>query len=149
MSGVRALIEWNPPLVLALLAVVTVQLFKFTFTWVAKRRIDFRRLTGTGGMPSTHSASVAALTTSIGIATDWRSPLFSVTVFFSIIVLYDAAGVRREAGRQARVLNGIIDDLKAHHHVEGERLRELLGHTGLEVFIGVVYGVLLAVALHP
>lgn len=149
MNALRSFVAWNPPLILALIAVVTVQLIKFVSTWVLKRRVDFERLIGTGGMPSTHSASVGALATAIGLSSGWNSPLFGVAAFFSVIVLYDAAGVRREAGRQARVLNSIVDDLKAHHHVEGERLRELLGHTGLEVLVGVAYGVLLALLLHP
>src|SRR5690606_9144247 len=128
---------------------VTTQILKFVIALVSLRRIDFERLTGTGGMPSSHAASVAALATAIGIEAGWDSPLFAVAAFFSLVVIYDAAGIRRAAGRQARVLNQMIDDLKAHHVIEGERLRELLGHTPMEVLSGTAYGIALALALHP
>ncbi|MFW6079222.1 MAG: divergent PAP2 family protein [Gemmatimonadota bacterium] len=143
------LVALNPPLVLALLAMITVQLFKFASHWIRTGRIDVGRLTGTGGMPSSHAASVTALTTAIGLQAGWRSPLFGAVAFFALVVIYDAAGIRRAAGKQARVLNRIIDDLKAHHHVEGERLKELLGHTAMEALTGVAYGVVLTLALHP
>jgi uncharacterized protein len=147
--GLRGLLAWNAPLVLALLAMVTVQLTKFVTALIVQRRIDFQRLIGTGGMPSSHAASVTALATAVGISAGWGSPLFAVATFFSLVVMYDATGIRRAASKQARVLNRMIDDLKAHHVVEGDRLIELLGHTPLEVLIGAVYGVVLALLLHP
>lgn len=149
MSGPGSWIAWNPPLVLAVLALVTVQAIKFGIALLIRRQINFERLTGPGGMPSSHAASVAALATSVGLEAGWRSPLFGVAAFFSLVVMYDAAGIRRAAGRQARVLNRMIDDMKVHHVIEGERLIELLGHTPLEVFTGTAYGVVLALALHP
>ncbi len=149
MSWLEATIAWNPALTLAILALVTVQLIKFGTTLVLARRVDFQRLTGTGGMPSSHAASVAALATAVGLEEGWRSPLFGVAAFFSLVVMYDAAGIRRAAGRQARILNRMIDDLKAHHVIGGEQLIELLGHTPLEVLIGTAYGIVLALVLHP
>ncbi len=149
MTALSVLLAWNPALVLAIIAMVTTQILKFVIALVSLRRIDFERLTGTGGMPSSHAASVAALATAIGIEAGWDSPLFAVATFFSLVVIYDAAGIRRAAGRQARVLNQMIDDLKAHHVIEGERLRELLGHTPMEVLSGTAYGIALALALHP
>lgn len=148
MSRIDALIALNPPLVLAVLALVTVQIMKFAITLIAHRRVDFQRLTGTGGMPSSHAASVAALATTVGLQEGWNSPIFGVAAFFSMIVMYDAAGIRRAAGRQARVLNRMIDDLKAHHVIGGERLIELLGHTPLEVLAGTAYGIALALVLY-
>jgi acid phosphatase family membrane protein YuiD len=148
VSRIDALIALNPPLVLAVLALVTVQIMKFAITLIAHRRVDFQRLTGTGGMPSSHAASVAALATTVGLQEGWNSPIFGVAAFFSMIVMYDAAGIRRAAGRQARVLNRMIDDLKAHHVIGGERLIELLGHTPLEVLAGTAYGIALALVLH-
>lgn len=145
----RAIISWNPPLVLAVIALATVQVIKFISEMVVRRRVDFRRLTGTGGMPSSHAASVSALATAVGIERGWGSPEFGIAAFFSLVVMYDAAGIRRAAGRQARVLNRMIDDLKAHHVIEGERLIELLGHTPLEVLSGTAYGICLTLALHP
>lgn len=149
MSGLTAMIGWNPPLVLAVLALATVQVMKFVITLLSTGQINFERLTGTGGMPSSHAASVAALATAVGIEAGWRSPLFGVAAFFSLVVMYDAAGIRRAAGRQARILNRMVDDMKVHHVIEGERLIELLGHTPLEVLTGTVYGVGLALVLHP
>jgi len=149
VTALSVLLAWNPALVLAIIAMVTTQILKFVIALVSLRRIDFERLTGTGGMPSSHAASVAALATAIGIEAGWDSPLFAVAAFFSLVVIYDAAGIRRAAGRQARVLNQMIDDLKAHHVIEGERLRELLGHTPMEVLSGTAYGIALALALHP
>jgi len=149
VSTTRELVAWNPPLVLAILALGTVQLFKFFRAMVVTRTVDFQRLFGMGGMPSSHAASVAALATSVGLGAGWSSPLFGVTAFFCLMVMYDAAGIRRAAGRQARVLNRMLDDLREHHSVEGERLIELLGHTPTEVLTGTAYGVLLALVLHP
>ena len=91
MSRIDALIALNPPLVLAVLALVTVQIMKFAITLIAHRRVDFQRLTGTGGMPSSHAASVAALATTVGLQEGWNSPIFGVAAFFSMI-MYDLRG---------------------------------------------------------
>jgi uncharacterized protein len=143
------LIRFNPPLVLALLAMVTVQLFKFFFGWIAYGRPDFTRLVGTGGMPSAHSATVTALSTAVGLDVGWNSTLFGAVAFFSLVIMYDATGIRRAAGRQAQILNHMLVELKDYHKLEPVRLKELLGHTPLEVFIGAAYGIFLAVLLHP
>lgn len=149
MGWFYRMVGWNPPLVLAVISMITVQVFKFLSNWILTRRVDFQRLSGTGGMPSSHAASVSALATAVGLQTGFGSPLFAVAAFFSGVVMYDAAGIRRAAGRQARVLNRMIDDLKAHQIVEGESLRELLGHTPIEVFVGTAYGIGLALVLYP
>jgi uncharacterized protein len=145
----KSIIAWNPALVLALLALISAQVFKFAYGAVVARRIDFTRLSGMGGMPSAHSASVCALATAVGLDSGFGSPLFGAVAFFSLLVLYDAAGIRQAAGRQARVLNRMLDDLKAHHTIQGERLIELLGHTTLEVVVGAAYGIALALLLYP
>jgi uncharacterized protein len=142
-------ISFNPPLILALIAMVTVQLFKFFFTWLIGGKLDFRRLLGTGGMPSSHSATVTALSTAVGMEAGWRSTLFGAVAFFSLVIMYDATGIRRAAGRQAQILNRMLDELKDYHKLESVQLKELLGHTPVEVLIGAAYGVLLAVLLHP
>jgi acid phosphatase family membrane protein YuiD len=144
----RSIIDWNPPLVLALLALFSAQLFKFGTALIMARRVDFTRLTGMGGMPSAHSASVCALATAVGLESGFGSALFGAVAFFSVLVLYDAAGIRQAASRQARVLNRMLDDLKAHHSIQGERLIELLGHTTLEVVVGAAYGIALALLLY-
>ncbi len=148
-EAVHPLVGWNPPLALALLAMLTAQAFKFVTALVRRRRADFTRLVGTGGMPSAHAASVTALSTAVGIGQGWQSPLFGVTAFFSLVIMYDATGIRRAAGMQARILNRMLEELQDYHKLKPERLSELLGHTPLEVVVGAVYGALLAFALHP
>lgn len=144
-----ATVGWNPPLVLAILAMLTAQTFKFLRAMFVRRRPDFTRLVGTGGMPSAHSASVTALTAAVGIGEGWRSPLFAVAAFFSLVTMYDATGIRRAAGKQAQVLNRMLEEMREYHTLDPERLSELLGHTPLEVLVGALYGALLAFALHP
>lgn len=153
MNLLRALFEpavgWNPPLALALLAMASAQGFKFLRALFTRRRPDFTRLMGTGGMPSAHSASVTALAAAVGIGQGWGSPIFGVAAFFALVTMYDATGIRRAAGKQARILNQMMHELREYHKLEPERLAELLGHTPLEVFVGAGYGALLAFLLHP
>jgi uncharacterized protein len=144
-----SVIAWNPPLLLALFAMASAQLFKFVAAFVVRRRVDFTRLLGTGGMPSSHSASVTALSAAVGIGQGWNSTLFGVAAFVSLIVMYDATGIRRAAGRQAQILNRVLEDLKDYHKLQGERLKELLGHTPLEVLVGAAYGAFIAFLFHP
>lgn len=121
------------------------QLLKALLFAIQRRRFDFRWLITTGGMPSSHSASVMALSTLVGLREGWDSPLFGVTLYFSVIVMYDAAGLRRAAGKQAAVLNRIVDELSRTHAVPQERLMELLGHTPMEVLVGALLGVVVGV----
>lgn len=99
-------------------------------------------------MPSSHSASVSALSTSVGIQQGFNSVLFGATLYFSLVVMYDAAGLRRAAGRQAVILNRLIDEHFRHPERDTHRLMELLGHTPLEVLVGAVVGVLAALLWH-
>ncbi|MFB5067707.1 MAG: divergent PAP2 family protein [Candidatus Wallacebacter cryptica] len=107
---------------------------------VKEKRINFRRLVGTGGMPSSHTTFVASLATGIGIKEGVNTSIFALAVVFALVVMYDAAGVRRAAGKQAQVLNRIVDDIyKKDFHPE--RLKELLGHTPVEVLVGAGFGI--------
>ena len=125
---------------IAALTAIAIQFYKGLLAWVRGGRPNFRRFVETGGMPSSHAASVAALTTSVALTEGVRSPMFGVTLFFSLIVMYDAAGLRRAAGQQARLLNRIV--AAQGDQAQNERkLFELLGHTPLEVFIGALLGV--------
>jgi hypothetical protein len=103
-------------------------------------RWNLRRFVETGGMPSAHAAAVSALTTSVGLMQGFGSVLFGVTLYFSLIVMYDAAGLRRAAGRHAEILNRLIDEHFQHAEADTHRLMELLGHTPFEVLIGAVLG---------
>ena len=134
-------------LTIAALTSIAVQLWKGLAFWLRHRRLNFRRFVQTGGMPSSHSASVAALTTAVALEEGTLSTLFGVTLFFSLIVMYDAAGLRRAAGHQARLLNKIV----AGHEdtaLRKQQLMESLGHTPLEVLVGASIGVAAAVLWH-
>ena len=130
-------------------ALLSAQLLKFVGNWLVHRQPDFTRLTGMGGMPSSHAAAVSALTTSVGIEGGFDSTLFGAVAFFSLLIIYDAAGLRQAASRQAQLLNQMLEDLKTQHSIRGERLVERLGHTYVEVFVGVAYGISIALLLHP
>lgn len=108
------------------------------------RRLDFRYLVSTGGMPSAHSASVAGLSTAIGLTEGLNSSIFALSIGFALIVMFDASTVRRATGLQASLLNEIIDELFKEHHLSERKLKELLGHTRFEVFMGVLMGILVA-----
>ena len=111
------------------------------------RRFDFRWLIGTGGMPSTHAAGVCALSTTVGLLQGFASPLFAVSVAFTVITLFDAQGVRRWSGRQAQVLNKMMEDIYFKRRIQEQRLKELLGHTPMEVLGGVAVGVVTALVM--
>jgi len=112
------------------------------------KRLDFGVLVSTGGMPSAHSAMVSALFTSVGIRAGFGSALFATTFAFACVVMFDAQSVRQAAGRQARLLNQIVQELFKEHHLSQQKLAELLGHTRLEVFGGLLTGILVAVLIH-
>jgi acid phosphatase family membrane protein YuiD len=134
----------NPVLVAATMAWAIAQTIKFVLYSVRDRRVSLRYLTTMGGMPSTHSATVAGLATAVGIREGLRSTSFAVAFLFAIVVMYDAAGVRRAAMAQAKILNQIIDELFQGHPISETRLRELLGHTPFEVLMGALLGVVIA-----
>ncbi|MFH1429636.1 MAG: divergent PAP2 family protein [Candidatus Margulisiibacteriota bacterium] len=134
----------NKALVAAIMASVVAQVLKLFTYYIQEHRINFRHLVTTGGMPSSHTAMVCALATSIGMLHGWKSSEFAIAFVFSSIVMYDAAGVRRAAGKQAKILNQIMDDVVNRGRITGGKLTELIGHTPLEVFAGAILGVLIA-----
>ncbi|MBM3269544.1 MAG: divergent PAP2 family protein [Candidatus Sericytochromatia bacterium] len=136
------------PLVSGICAGFLAQLLKFFTRLIRDRKVDFRTLVTTGGMPSSHTALVVGLTTSIGLSQGWSDPLFDVALVFSFIVMYDAAGVRRAAGRQAKILNDIVAELQHDFKFSFPRLQELLGHTPREVFGGAILGIVVALVAY-
>lgn len=130
-----------------LLAWGIAQALKVILVSARQRRLNLRVLAETGGMPSSHSALVTGLTFGIGRLNGFNSAPFAIALIFSFVVMYDAAGVRRAAGRQAAVLNRLVEDLVAMRGIREDRLRELLGHTPVEVLVGAVLGA--AVGLLP
>ena len=137
----------NRCLWVAVLAWFCAQTIKILLCLITTHRLNFSLIMGSGGMPSSHSATVCALTTSIALTEGLDSPLFAITAIFSFIVMYDAAGVRRAAGEQAKILNRIVRRAQEHKdEVLAERpsdLKELIGHTPIQVFAGALLGVLL------
>jgi len=117
------------------------KLFIFYFT---EKKWDIRRFIGAGGMPSTHSALSMCVAVTIGLREGLDSPLFALAIIISFIVMADAAGVRRETGEQAKVLNKIILEFFEERKIRDERLKELIGHTPFEVIVGALIGMVMA-----
>jgi acid phosphatase family membrane protein YuiD len=132
----------NSVLLVAVIACLIAQASKLVVELVKNRKLNIRALVTTGGMPSAHSALVTALATGIGQTAGWASSEFAIATIFAIIVMYDAAGVRQAAGKQARIVNQIIDELFSDkHEFNQDRLKELLGHTPFQVIVGSLLGV--------
>jgi acid phosphatase family membrane protein YuiD len=123
------------------------QSIKMIICLVQSHRLDFRYLVSTGGMPSAHSAMACAVATVMGVCEGFSSPLFALGFCFAAVVMFDAQSVRAAAGMQAKLLNQIVDELFQEHHLSDVKLKELLGHTRLEVFFGMLTGVVSALAL--
>ncbi len=140
----------NRILWVALLASGLAQVLKLVIRYAQNGKLDFRVLVDTGGMPSSHAALVTALAIGVGLREGWDSLMFAIASVFAFIVMYDAAGIRQAAGKQARVLNQMIAELMGEKHEFSEvKLKELLGHTPIQVFAGAILGGLFAaVALH-
>ncbi|MFN9173406.1 MAG: divergent PAP2 family protein [Synechocystis sp.] len=135
----------NQVLVISLVACFTAQGIKAIVELIRNGKINLRALVSTGGMPSSHSALVGALATGVGLQKGWGSNEFAIACLFAVIVMYDAAGVRQAAGKQARILNQLIDELfQEEHNLNEERLKELLGHTPVHVFAVLALGIAIA-----
>ncbi|MFH1612248.1 MAG: divergent PAP2 family protein [bacterium] len=125
------------------------QNLKFLINFLTKKQIKSKNtifLIELGGMPSVHSAFVSSLSTSVGLKLGWDNPIFIVTLCFSCIVIADAAGFRRATGKQAKALNEIVEELKSiqsFKDLKYETVRELLGHTPIEVFVGIIVGIII------
>ena len=129
--------------------IITAQLIKCILHLIIKRSLDLRLFTTTGGMPSSHSAGVMGLSTAVGLIRGFSSIEFAIALGYAFIVMYDAAGVRRAAGKQAACLNRIIMDLyKQDLQEAGGKLKELLGHTPFEVIMGALFGIVFSYCYH-
>jgi acid phosphatase family membrane protein YuiD len=117
------------------------QVLKVLVSLFTERRVNLHLLVSAGGMPSSHSTLVAGLATAVAIQYGVGSSLFAVVFVFAVIVMYDAAGVRRAVGIQAQLLNQMIDELFAGHPISETHLRELIGHTPFQVFVGAALGI--------
>lgn len=135
----------NPVLWASTIAWAIAQMLKVFTSLYYDKRLDWSKLVGTGGMPSSHSAFVASLAVGVGLREGWDSSVFAVATVFALVVMYDAAGVRRAAGRQAKILNQMMEIFFKERHLPTTKLRELLGHTPIEVFAGSILGAAVAV----
>jgi len=150
----------NFPLWAALAAILFAQVIKIPIKLIVTREFQPGLAFSTGGMPSSHSAAVTALTTAIGIMEGTSSSIFALACIFSVITMFDASGVRRQAGEQAVVLNRLIKDFhfftesakdwnRKEEYEKRQELKELLGHQPIEVFFGGLTGVVIAFLLYP
>lgn len=126
----------------ALMAWCVAQVTKMFCSFTRTRRLDFAYMVSTGGMPSAHSSLVCGLATSVGMTCGFGTPTFVLSMALASITMFDASTVRYAAGLQARLLNEIVDELFKEHHLSEVKLKELLGHTRLEVLMGMLTGIL-------
>lgn len=132
----------------AVLAWAVAQLIKVVLTLAISRRFDSTRVLGSGGMPSSHSAMACAMVTTIGFREGFGSSMFALAFCFAGVVMYDAAGVRRSTGRNAAVINHLLDGLAGNGFaLNDERLKELVGHTPIQVLAGALLGVLIGILI--
>lgn len=120
------------------------QCLKIIITFFVTFQIDLKKLISSGGMPSSHSAFACGLSTAVGLIDGFSSTSFAISLTFTLIVMYDAAGVRREAGKQAQTLNELIEIYFSPHYKPQHKLKELIGHKPTEVFVGALLGILIA-----
>ena len=123
---------------------ITAQFIKMLCSYTRTRSFDFSYMVSTGGMPSAHTAMITGLAASIGIVHGFNTAIFCVALAIALVVMFDAATVRRASGMQARLLNQMVEELFKQHKFSEKKLAELLGHTRLEVFMGMVVGILVA-----
>ena len=134
-------IEKHLVIVSTFMAWFTAQAIKVLIGVIREKRFNFKWFVGTGGMPSSHAAAASAISTAIGIHYGVDSPVFAFALLFTVIVIFDAQGVRMATGRQAEILNKILDDIYWKKKIQEDRLKELLGHTPIQVIAGIVVGI--------
>ncbi|SFI86289.1 divergent PAP2 family protein [Thermoflavimicrobium dichotomicum] len=149
----------NFPLWASITAIVSAQLLKVPWNYFISQKWDLGWLFHSGGMPSSHTSAVISLATAIGLTEGWHSNSFAIAVIFAIIVMYDATGVRRHAGIQAQVINQLVEDFSTLLHEirqlnekplrkSGIKLKEILGHKPIEVFVGFWFGIMIALVMY-
>ena len=145
MSKFFAQVFSNKFLIVPVLTWFFIQLFKVIYDLVTTKKFNFKRILGAGGMPSSHSAVVVSLAVLLGKEYGFDSPIFALSAIFAFVVMYDAAGVRRAAGKQARLLNKIVETPGLTGLEVQERLVEVLGHTPIQVIVGAIIGIIVGV----
>ena len=140
--GILGEIFKNKYIVVPLLLWFFIQIFKVIYDLITTKKFNFKRILGAGGMPSSHSAVVTSLATMVGKSEGLNSPMFGIATIFAFIVMYDATGVRRAAGKQAKILNKIVNTPGLTKEQVSEKLVETLGHTPVQVFVGAAIGII-------
>lgn len=136
-------------IVVTFLSSVLAQIVKVITKLLTTGKLDLRLVAKTGGMPSSHSCCTVGMATTVGLIQGYNSVTFAIALALASIVMYDAAGVRRTVGLQAKVLNTMIEELFSEHpHISSERIKEFLGHTPKEVIAGAVFGIVIAYAFN-
>ena len=141
----------NPILLAAAIAWTLSQLSKTIIHLIINKRLVWERLLGDGGMPSSHSATVTAVAVTTGLRCGWDSPLFAIAAILALIVMHDAMGVRQETGKQAKVINSMVELINSMGRGEltpEETLKEFVGHTRRQVVVGALLGAVVALALN-
>ena len=138
----------NNILISGAVAWLVAQIAKTITHAIVYKTLDPKRLLGDGGMPSSHSATVTAMALACGLKTGFDSPVFAVATIFALVVMHDAAGVRRETGKQARVINDLVKQVYEEGMTPDEILKEFVGHTPLQVLVGAVVGILAALVIN-
>ncbi len=141
MNGFLEFIQ-NEYIYIPIILWFSIQLFKLIYDLVTTKKFNFKRIMGAGGMPSSHSAVVVSLATLVGKNEGFGTPIFALAFLFAFIVMYDACGVRRAAGKQAKVLNKIIETPHMTGVEVSEKLVELIGHTPVQVLVGGLIGLI-------
>lgn len=138
----------NQHIWIALFACISAQALKVLTEYAYTKKIDRALLFSTGGMPSSHSALVVAVAASIGTVEGLYSPIFALALVFALIVMHDAAGVRRAAGKHATVINNLVEKLENIGITPDEKLKELLGHSPIEVVAGALWGLIVTTVIY-
>lgn len=138
----------NKVLVIPFLVLIITQVFKTIYFSIKNKKLDLFTLLTTGGLPSSHSSLVSSLATVVLKVNGAGSSEFAIAVILAIIVMYDASGIRKAAGEHAKILNEMMEEKEYYSSKEYKKLKELLGHTKLEVFIGLLTGIFLTIVLY-
>lgn len=147
MHDIFQQLKQNNVLIATVASWILAQSVKVAIGVVSKKKFDFRWFVGPGGIPSAHAAGASALATSIGLSYGFNTVSFALAFAFAVVVMFDAQNVRRAAGKQAKILNKMMEDIYWQGKIEEDQLRELLGHTPVEVVLGMILGALVAIIL--
>ena len=138
----------NFPLMIALASMAIAQIAKLIYYYFREGELNLFHFIEAGGMPSAHSATVSSMTMAIGLTSGFSSAYFALSLVFSLVVMYDAMGVRRAASKQAFILNKIVDDMYGNNKGKIEKLKELMGHSPVEVLVGSILGIGVSIVLY-